>query len=85
MPRWCFADNIKFLADVTLHSRVAVQAEIDIISAWSDEKQMPLSLNKCGIMHGGSHQPNNDYVIRDNAISVLDSFKDLGVMRSANG
>ena len=35
-------------------------------------------------MHGGSHQPNNDYVIRGNTMYVLDSFKYLNVMRSAN-
>ena len=46
---------------------------------------MPLSFDKCGVMHGGSHLPNNDYDIRDNTISELDSFKDLSVMRSANG
>ena len=46
---------------------------------------MPLSLDKCGVMNGGSHQPNNAYVIRGNTMSVLDSFKDLGVVRSANG
>ena len=78
-------DEIKFLTSMTLHSRAAVQAEIDIVSAWSDEKQMPLSLDKCGVMHGGSHLPNNDYDIRGNTISELDSFKDLGVMRSASG
>ena len=36
-------------------------------------------------MHGGSHQLNNDYVIRGNTMSVFDLFKDFGVMRSANG
>ena len=63
LPRWCFADDIKFLADVTLHSRATVQADIDVVSAWSDEMHMPLSLEKCGIIHGGYHQPNNAYVI----------------------
>ena len=67
-----------------LYSLASFQAEIDIVSAWSDEKQMPLSLDKCGVMQGGSHQPNNDYVIHGNTMYVLDSFKDLGAMRSAN-
>ena len=29
LPRWCFADDIKFFADVTLHSCTAVQTEIE--------------------------------------------------------
>ena len=84
LRRWCFTDDIKFFANVTLCNSIAFLEEIDIVSSWSDEKQMPLSLDKCGVMHCGSLQPNNDYVIYGTTMSLLDSFKDLGVMRSAN-
>ena len=41
-----FADDIKFLADVTVKSKSEVQAELDKISIWADEKNMPLSFEK---------------------------------------
>ena len=47
----CFADNIKFMADVTTDTVIEVQSEIDEIVNWSEENYSPLCIDKCDILH----------------------------------
>ena len=77
-----FADDVKFIADVTELSRDEVQCELSAITNWSDEHEMPLSIDKCGVMHCGHNQPNHVYYIHGSIIQSIDQFKDLGVIRS---
>jgi hypothetical protein len=84
LPHWCFADDLKFLADVTVHSSALVQKTIDIICQWADERSMPLSLEKSGVMHCGRCQPNHVYYVAGYTLPVISSFKDLGVIRSVD-
>ena len=53
MPLKAFADDLKFLADVTNHTKNEVQAEIDKVSKWADVLLMPLSIGKSNVMHYG--------------------------------
>ena len=46
---------------------------------------MPLSLGKCGVMHSRKNQPCYEYYIRGNPLPIMESFKDLGVLRSGDG
>jgi hypothetical protein len=46
---------------------------------------MPLSLAKCNVLQGGSNQPLNSYVIKDQLLASVNLFKDIGVIRSASG
>ena len=85
LPNWGFADDLKFVSDITVNSRETTQAEIDVVVLWSDERLMPLSLGKCGVMHCGKNQPCYEYYIRGNPLPIMESFKDLGVLRSGDG
>ena len=67
-----------------MNSRETTQAEIDVVVLWSDERLMPLSLGKCGVMHCGKNQPCYLYSIRGNPLPSMESFKDLGVQRSCD-
>ena len=83
LRNWCFADDFKFIADVTVCSQAAIQDEIDAVVQWSDERNMPLSEEKCGVMHCGNSQPNyTNNNIRGKPMTIFDSFKDSGVLRS---
>ena len=82
---WCFADDFKFIADVTVCSQVTIQDEADAVVQWSDEHNMPLTEEKCSVMHSGNNQPNYAYNIRGKPMTMFDSFKDLGVLRSIGG
>ena len=43
LRNWCFADDSKFMADVTVCSQAAIHDEVDAVVQWSDERNMPLS------------------------------------------
>ena len=85
LPNWGFTDDLKFVSNVTVNSHETTQAEIDVVVLWSDERLMPLSLGKCGVMHCGKNQPCYEYYIRGNLLSIMESFKDLGDQRSGDG
>ena len=84
LPEWAFADDLKLLADVAAHSRDVIQQDVDTISQWSDERSMPLSIEKCAVMHCGKNQLLHSYVIKGKPIMRVDSFKDLGLIRTFN-
>ncbi len=46
---------------------------------------MSISLDKCIVLHCGSKQPFNVDTIGNRPIASAKLFKDLGVMRSADG
>jgi hypothetical protein len=85
LPCWCFADDIKILADVTTHNHHEIQEVLDGIATWTMVRQMALTIDKCGVLHGGRNQPNHRYHIHSSPMPSLTSFKDLGVLRSADG
>ena len=79
IPAGAFADDLKFVADVTVHPQAEVQTEVDKISLWLAEHNMPLSLEKIFVLHGGHHQPLYTYMIDGSNLSTVDRFVDLGV------
>ena len=48
-----FTDDVKFVADVAVRTREDVLIEVDAIVAWSDDHIMPLSIDKCLVLHCG--------------------------------
>ncbi len=85
LPVQAFADDIKLVADVSVYSQHVVQANIDVIANWSDEFDMPLSIDKCAVLHCGRNQMNFNYNIRGVYIQCADTVMDLGVQRSSSG
>ncbi len=62
-----------------------MQAETDTVVHWSEERSMPLSLDKCVVMHCGSDETRHTYNIRGTPMPVVRSFTDLGVERPCDG
>ena len=85
LRNWCFADDFKFIADVTVCNQAAIQDKVDAVVQWSNECNMPLSEEKCGVMHCSNNQPNYTYNICRKPMMMFDSFKDLGVLHSIGG
>ncbi len=85
LPTVAFADDVKFIADVAVYSQREVQADIDTLADWSEEHDMPLTIEKCAVLHCGHGQQNFDYKIRDVLIPVVSNLVDLGLQRSSNG
>ena len=57
LPAVAFADDLKFIADVIHHTAASVQEDGNIVADWANEHHTPLSVEKSGILHCGSHQP----------------------------
>ena len=74
LPQWAFTDDFKFIADIATHRHTIIQAEVNKVVQWSDERQMPLTFEKCGVMHCGVKQPNYIYSIHERSMTFFDSF-----------
>ena len=85
LSRVVFADDFKFVGDITIYSHAEIQAEVDAVAVWSEEMSMPLSVEKSVAMHCGAKQPNYDYTLYGETMKAVDSFTDLGVIRSSSG
>ena len=85
LPGLAFADDYKMIADVCLLTQAEVQRAIKDVADRSDEVEMSLSIEKCGVLHGGTKQPLFDYVIKDAVLQTFETVKDLGIIRSASG
>ncbi len=82
LPFDAYVDDIKFIADVGVLSGQDVQVEVDKVVTWSKQHNMPLSVDKCGVLHYGNNQPNHSYHLNGRVMPTVTSFRDLGVVRS---
>ena len=71
LPSEAFANNLKFIIDVAINPRDAVQKEVNVLSDWATLHGMPLSVEKCTVLHCGPHQPNHTYYINSVAITRI--------------
>ena len=85
LPGLAFADDYKMIADVGLLTQAEVQRAVNEVADWSDEVKIPLSVEKCSVLHDGTKQPLFEYVIKDAMLQTFDTVKDLGIIRSASG
>ena len=88
LPSQDYADNLQFIADVSVCTRADVQNEINTIAGLTDEHGTPLSVDKCSVLHYGLHQPNHECLINSTRISSginsVDSVTDLGIKRTTD-
>ena len=86
LPLEAFADDFKFLADATNHTKNKVQGEIDKVSEWADAYLMPLSTEKSNVMRFGRNQPRHCYfyTLQTRPLTALDSTTDFGITRTSN-
>ena len=59
-----------------------VQYDLDAIGIWSTQNMLPLSLDKCCVLHYGYHNPRQEYTIGGCNIRSVYECADLGVLRS---
>ena len=85
IPYVGYADDFKFLCDVTINRQATGQAEIDIVCDWSDEFCNPLKFEKSVVLICGSHQKQYIFTVHDKIMNSVESLKDLGVKRSSDG
>jgi hypothetical protein len=85
LPKQAFADDLKFVCDVTQHSEDFIQSEIDTFVEWADEHHAPISMEKSCVLHCGRQECLNIYRIRGTVIESVDTVTDLGVVRSSDG
>ena len=84
LPAIAYADDIKFVIDLASSSREEIDKDISVVWDWSVRMCMPLSLEKNTVCHLGSSNPLYVYKCGPGPIPVVDSFSDLGVMRSSD-
>ena len=77
-----YADDIKFVTGVTDNDYKLAQEVINCVGAWSSSHAMPLSVDKCTVLHCGAANPNLHYDLHNLQMPSTTQFKDLGVTRS---
>ncbi|KAH7712986.1 RNA-directed DNA polymerase from mobile element jockey-like protein [Aphelenchoides avenae] len=76
-----FADDVKLYLEYKPSSfdPDVLQSAIDHIVHWSESNYLPLSLEKCSILHLGRGSPLHSYCINGHPISTVTTMRDLGV------
>ncbi len=59
-----------------------LQSDLDRLMKWSVEWQMMLNVQKCKVMHFGSKNPCNEYIMNNLPLEKVHSERDLGVLIS---
>jgi len=63
---------------------VLLQEGLDALYAWSDFWQLPLSLQKCTILHLGRNNTHHNYSVNNVSLPDLTVVSDLGVLVDNN-
>ena len=82
-PKGAFADDIKFVADVTTNTCKTVQVEVAKIAYLSDPHSMSLTIEKSSVMHCEHNQPSYNFTIYGASLQSVDKFVDLGIQRTS--
>jgi ribonucleases P/MRP protein subunit RPP40 len=83
LPVFAYADDIKIVAKVTDATDSAkVQDAVTILERWSRDNRMPLSLEKCSVLHRGRNNPCHVYSLCGQPMMPGEVFVDLGITRS---
>lgn len=70
-----FADDLKIIGIDSL----SLQNDLNLVSKWCDENLMKLNVSKCSVVHFGSNNQNNNYIICVTQLAVSECERDLGV------
>ena len=80
-----FADDTKIgSAVLTENDRLKLQQDLDKVSKWSEDWNMPFNINKCQLLQVGSLNNKYQYSIMNQQLESAPSVKDLGVIVSQN-
>ena len=80
-----FADDTKIASKVnTALDRETLQSDLDRLAAWANEWQMKFNVDKCKVLHIGSHNDHVQYSMNGQQLSAVNKEKDLGVIISSD-
>jgi hypothetical protein len=78
---WKFADDLKMMGRVTSKDDIEqIRKDIDKLVEWSEDWQLSFNLEKCKVMHIGSKNEENRYVMNGKDLKAVLEEKDLGVI-----
>jgi len=76
-----FADDTKIFRMLsTADDTHELQKDIDCLSVWSEQWQLPFNTKKCKVMHLGHGNALHEYVMNGDTLEATDHEKDLGVV-----
>jgi hypothetical protein len=80
-----FADDVKIYAVINDINDVAIfQAGLDALHAWSADWQLPISIQKCNILHLGRNNNNYTYSVDGIILPNVSDIVDLGITVDGN-
>ena len=80
-----FADDVKIYAVINDVSDVdALQSGLDLLCKWSVDWQLPISINKCNILHFGRSNNGHTYHLNSIDLPNVRDVTDLGVLLDSN-
>jgi hypothetical protein len=80
-----FADDVKIYAVINDINDVAIfQAGLDALHAWSADWQLPISIQKCNILHLGRNNNNYTYSVDGIILPNVSDIVDLGITVDSN-
>ena len=77
-----FADDLKVLKLVQSVPAASSNNDVDAVAEWSCEFSMPLSVEKCYVMHCGPSNLKRNYAYNGVTLQSASEISDLGVNRS---
>ena len=78
---WKFADDLKMMGKVTAQEDIEqIKTDIDKLVEWSEDWQLSFNLDKCKVMHIGSKNKEQGYVMNGKDLKAVLEEKDLGVI-----
>jgi ribonuclease P/MRP protein subunit RPP40 len=80
-----FADDLKLSSDILCGADSARLSEaIEYVSDWASDWQLPISRQKCSVLHVGNKNPRFPYLLADFSLPSCESVRDLGVTITAD-
>jgi len=75
MTIWGVCQLLKFVDDSKFWGRVdsileaeSLQQDLDTLSRWSEDNNMPFNVGKCKVMHVGKNNMKYDYKLMDKVL-----------------
>ena len=70
IPTLAFASDFKFVADIKKYSSAEIQADVNVVAQYTEERHMPFLLEKCAKIHCGNQQTVENYINNDTPLFV---------------
>jgi Reverse transcriptase (RNA-dependent DNA polymerase) len=75
-----FADDLKLYTVLTTSGGDSfLQEALNKLCAWAKDWQLPISTQKCHILHIGNCVTNSEFLLNSDVVDMVSSYKDLGV------